>query len=497
MSDQQNPQRKSGWLRWWLGPLLATLVMFLPADLLPPHLSPEGQRMAAWMLWIVCWWVFEPIPVAATALLGACGTVVWGILPAKVAFSHFGHPLVFLFFGGFVLARSMAVHGLDQRIALTILTRPLVAGHPWRIIVALIGISAFLSMWISNTATTAMLLPITIGVANVIAPGKHKLHASILLAVAYAASIGGIATPVGSTPNVIARGMLEDLGQESLGFLEWMTIGIPLAVVLIFLLILITRWQLRPLLRDLQTGSSTQTSQDSFLQEQYKKLGNLKRGEWNTLVALTLTVSLWLLPGFLNVIYEAGHPTLKWYKGHFPEAVAAVLGACLLYILPISRERATLTWKESMQIDWASLILFGGGLALGKGMFESGLAQILGQGIVDSFGQYFWLFVFMAILFAIFFTETVSNTATASMLIPLILAASQESSFPPFIPVMGVTFACSLAFMMPVSTPPNAIVFGSGRIELPHMLRKGLVMNMVSLATLMGLMFLLSILRSS
>lgn len=463
--------------------------MALTVWLLPLELESQAHLLAGLLAWVILWWICEPIPLPATALLGTCLSVVLGLTSAKSAFAPYSHPLIFLFMGGFFIAHAMALHGLDRRIALFVLTRKWIAGRPLPTVFALFGVTAFLSMWMSNTAATAMLLPICIGIlgATLVRPEDHEKKGTVLISMAYAASIGGIATPVGSTPNIIAIGMLEKLGSMPLSFVEWMAYAFPTMLVCLLTLFIVTAKRLSRLPKRIET---------QYLFEEQRKLGPLSSGEKNTIFAAMVAVGLWITPSLLALALGKAHPVPVFLKSHFPEAVASILAACILFMLPVRgnpKINRALNWKEASKIDWGSLILFGGGISLGVLMFDTGLAKVVGSALVQSTGggEYFWGFIAMSVFFAIFFTETTSNTATANMLIPLVIAASLESGFPVLIPTLGVTLACSLAFMMPVSTPPNAIVYGSGLIKISQMIRTGFVMNLLAGIIVMTSLFIL------
>ena len=466
---------------WIFGPALAGLVLLLPLDL-----DAQSHRLAALSVLVILWWIFEPIPIAATALLGPTLAIVLGITDAKSAFAPFAHPLIFLFMGGFMIARAMEVHGLSTRIALHILTRPYVKGDPVRSVIALVLVSAGLSMWLSNTATTAMLLPISLGILKSIFKNDGRAQKSqILMGTAYASSIGGILTPVGSPPNLIAIGMLEKVAHYDVSFFQWMLLALPVGVLaLLFLIGRLIQY----------TTSMSGESRMEFLTREYQELGRMSSGEKNATFTGLFAAFLWVLPGFLSLILPAQDPLLVFFSKQLTESTVALLAASLLFILPTRGKRPTITWDEAAQIDWGVLILFGGGLSMGSMLFDTGLANTLGSHFVGLTGGNLWLFLVIAIFFAIFFTEVTSNTAAANMLVPLVLAASLESGFHPFLPTAGVAIACSMAFMFPIATPPNAIVYGSGFIRIREMAKLGLQFNLVCGTLLLLVLYIASFL---
>lgn len=455
-----------------LGPLVAAVLALLPLEL-----APQAHTMACISAWIVIWWVFEAIPLAATSILAATLMVVFGVCDSGTALAPFAHPMIYLFMGGFFLAKAMQVHQLDRRIALGLLLHPLVRGNAKRSLYALLFVTAFLSMWISNTATAAMLLPITIGLTTTLLPEDSPNKDILLIGMAYAASIGGIATPVGSPPNIIALGMLSELAHIQVTFLEWMAIGTPLAIACTLLLAHSISSKLPHLKKQLDV---------SLFRNELDKMGPLSSGQIKVVGCLLLAILFWVGPGIIALLSSKQAPAFLWLKLHFPEAIVSLMAAMLLFIFR-DKGKPLLTWNQAIHIDWAALILFGGGLSLGTQLFNTGLAQALGGGLLSFIGgaSQFWLFVFCSCAFALFFTETTSNTAAANMLVPLVIATTLELGNLAILPTVGVALACSLAFMLPVATPPNAIVYGSQMVRLSQMIRMGWAMNLKCLLLLM------------
>lgn len=457
-------------LKLAMGPAVAAIIWFSPLSL-----ESETQLCLGLLSWVVLWWVTEAIPIAATALFVPILAVVTGLADAKQAFESFAHPLIFLFMGSFFMARAVIQQHLDRRLALSVLTHPIVAGKTKLMIMALLATTAFLSMWLSNTATTAMMLPISLGVVSAIFPDRLDSRGKLLLPVAYAASIGGIMTPVGSPPNLIAIGLIEEVLGIRISFFDWMLVTTPLAIFLLAILFWMTYRKFSELPENLFVD---------FLRKELREMGRLDRSEKKVIFCVLLAASLWILPSLLGIFVGKDHEWVIWFKAHLPEPVVAMIAGCLLFVLKDQKARPLLSWDSAKKIDWASLIIFGGGLSLGKIIFESGVAELLGGFVVNTLEGQLWLFLLVAIGFTIFFTEIASNTATANMLIPIILGAMTAASSSDYAAVLGVSIACSLAFMMPISTPPNAIVFGSGLVQLKYMMKKGLSLNLVSWASL-------------
>ncbi len=458
------------------GPLVLGLGLVFPL----PGLSPDASRLVPVLLFTLIWWVTEAVPIPVAALLGPALAVVCGVGTPAEMFAAFGDPIVLFFLGSFVLAEAMAATGLDRRLAYAILTRPAVAASPARILVGFALLTAALSGWMNNTATTAMLFPIGMSVLAALArgapPSRLRYATALMLTLAYASSIGGIATPVGTAPNLIALGQLGELAGVQIPFLYWMVIATPIALVMLALWLLYARWALPA---DVATPGAWRGELAAARVAQ----GPLSRGQRNALLAFALTVTGWLLPGLVALALGAEAPLARALDRLLPESVVAVLGAGLLFVLPVDwpARRFTLSWSEAVRIDWGTLLLFGGGLALGGAMFRTGLAAALGQGLVawtgsDSVVSLTFLFAFVSVVL----TETTSNTASTTMVAPLAIAAAQAAGVSPIPPTVAVALAASMAFMLPVSTPPNAIVYGSGCVPITSMLRHGALLDLAS-----------------
>jgi len=468
---------------------IAAPIVFATLWLIPiTGLNDEAHRLLAVFGLVITLWISEAIPLAVTALLGPALCVVCGVMTEKEVFKSFGNPILFLFLGSFLVAEGMTYHGLNRRVAFSILSWPWIARKPGRILIAFGTVTGLLSMWISNTTAAAMMFPIGIAVLSEVARRRTassgqqiglrdmKFATSLMLMVAFGASIGGMATPVGTPPNLIGIGFIRETTGQAITFFQWMLFGLPLATTLVLFL----AWHLN---RTCRTEPNLSGDQIAWLGEQRSQLGKLTVGERNVLIAFGTTVTLWLTPGIVAATAGASSPIYTWLNRHFPEGVAALLGASLLFVLPIDRARAqfTLTWREATKIDWGTIMLFGGGLAIGEAMFETGLAKWIGEGVAEVFQartqlSLITLFAVMAVLL----TETTSNTAAANMLVPIAIAVSQAAGVNPIQPAIAVCLSASLAFMLPVSTPPNAIVYGSGCVPLMKMVRHGFVLDLVS-----------------
>jgi sodium-dependent dicarboxylate transporter 2/3/5 len=440
----------------------------------------------------VVFWVTEALPLAVTAMLGSVLAVVLGVAPVRTALASFADPVVFVFIGGFMLAEAMFVHGVDRRIAYTALSWRAVGRSATRILWVFGGVTTVLSMWMSNTATTAMMFPIGLSIVAHLtrsgASGGRRFAMVTMLITSFGASIGGIGTPVGTPPNLIGIGMLERLTKTDITFFQWMQLGVPI-VVLMFAFLAIYFWLLGA--RGIQLSEESST----LVQEELDNLGPLSRGQLNVLVAFGVTVILWVIPGLFALLGMDGSPTARAYNQAVPESVAAMIGAFLLFVLPVDwrARRFTLGWDDAQRIDWGVVFLYGGGLAMGELAFSTGLAGAMGNGIAAMLPTH--TTTALTILFtgtAIVLSEATSNTAAANMIVPIAIAVASASGIPPLQPALGATLGASMGFMLPVSTPPNAIVYSSGYIPIGQMMRYGILLDLVGFVVIVAVVLGLS-----
>ena len=466
----------------FLGPLLALALLLVPL----PGLGASAHTLAAIICWVVVWWIGEPVPLPVTAVLGAVLCVLAGVGDAKTVLAPFAEPTIFLFLGSFILARAMSVHALDRRFAYGILSIGWIGDRSWRILFAFGAITAFISMWLSNTATTAMMLPIGVGIVTAmtglmekrtgkkVEPARLRFATAMMLMAAYASSAGGIGTPVGTPPNLIGIAMIEKFAGVKIPFFQWMLFAVPMLLVMYALLFLLLYFLHKPEMPVMEGGRE-------FVRLELAKLGPWSRGQKNSLAAFLVTVCLWVIPGFLAVFLGSAAQMTRLYGQRLPEAVAALIGASLLFILPVDWEKRqfTISWRQALAIDWGTLLLFGGGLSLGSLMFETRLAEYVGQGLLLLSGAgSLWTITFVSIFIAIAASETTSNTASANMVVPVVISLALAAGVNPVPPALGAIFGCSWGFMLPVSTPPNAIVYGSGLVPITKMIRAGLLFDL-------------------
>jgi len=459
-----------------LAPLSFALMLAIPLG----DLSPEAHRLAAVVTMTVIFWVTEAIPLAAAALLGPALAVVLGVTSAKAALAPFAHPLIFLFMGGFMLAAGLSAQSFDRRAALWLMARRLVAGSPARATAAIALIAWAFSMWISNTATTAMMIPVALGLHATMtrvvpddAETRRKLDryaGGMCLAIAYCASIGGVATPIGTGPNLIAIGMLDQSIGVRLDFFQWMSFALPTSLVTVAVAIVYCGRAFPAPVRRLK-GLTAE------VEHQLAELGPLQRGERRAVAVFGLAIAGWLAPSVLRLTLGAEHPWTTWASEGLAEGIVAIVCSALLFMIPSGRgDERILTWERAARIDWGTLFLLGGGIALGKMTFDTGLADAIGEAALAAAGpiaSHPLGLMAAAMLLVILLTEVTSNTATTSMILPVLIGLAQASRMDPVPMALAVTMVASFAFMLPVSTPPNAIAYGTGLIRLDTMLRKG------------------------
>lgn len=470
----------------FLGPIVCIALLIAPLPLPAP-----AHRIAAILGMMVVFWVTEALPLAVTALLGPVLAVLFRVAPVRTAFAAFADPIIFVFIGSFILAEAMFVHGVDRRIAYTALSWRFVGASAARILIMFGAVTTVLSMWMSNTATTAMMFPIGLSIVAHLArtgmAGARQFAMVMMLITSFGASIGGMGTPVGTPPNLIGVGMLETLVGVKVTFFQWMLIGVP-AMVLMFGLIALQFYFAGARHVRVDAGST------QLVRDELDKLGPVSRGQQNVLAAFGITVLLWVSPGIFAILGVDDSGFARGFAESVPESVAAMIGALLLFVLPIdwTGRRFTLTWDQALKIDWGVILLFGGGLAIGQLAFSTGLAEAMGKGITA------WLpsqsVVALTLTFtaaAIILSEATSNTAAANMIVPIAIAVSKAAGVPPLEPALGATLGASMGFMMPVSTPPNAIVYSSGFVPITSMMKYGILLDIFGYVIIVTLVLLL------
>jgi len=473
--------------------------VFIGLLLLPmPGLKPEAHRLAAILATVVVLWVTETLPMPVTALLGAALAVILRVAPAREVFAPYADPLMFLFIGAFILAQAIFHHRLDRRFAYAVLSLPWVGARPSRILLAYGAVTAFISGWISNTATTAMMFGIGMSIlafffgeargvsgkgVSVINP---RYATGLMLMTAFAASIGGLLTPIGSPPNIIGLGFMREMADIEISFFRWMMIGAPVVIVLFFILFAYLNY-LSP------AGVKEVPGSRELIQRLRIELGAWTTAQRSTAAAFAITILLWIIPGIIAL--TAGDRSLLYQSVNrsMPEGVAALVGAMLLFVFPGNDGERAITWREAVKIDWGVVLLYGGGFALGVLSFQTGLAEAIGRGLTSMLpwqGEFALLVA--SVLIAVLLSEATSNTAAANMIVPVVISIATAAGVDPLQPALGATMAASLGFMLPVSTPCNAIVYGSGYIPLTRMIRYGLLLDIAGIIVIIAAVRLLS-----
>ena len=455
----------------------------------PEALAGSMQRTLAVMALMVVWWVTEAVPLPATALvpvvalpllgvLGVQGGVVARSTLGSVA-ANYAHPVIFLFLGGFLMAAAIRSWNLDRRLTLWILSRGRLAEDPRLIMLAMMGMTAFISMWISNAATTALMIPLALGILSLLRaePGRSKYGTGLLLGIAWAASIGGTGTMIGTPPNGITVGILNstlghDPGYRPLTFIGWMQFGVPFVLLYVPLAWLLILKLFPPEVGRVEGGTRQMLGA-------FKALGPLTRGEGLTLIALGLAAALWIVLPLVRVLVPG--ISLGPLAG-VDEYMVGILVGVLMFVIPVDLRggRFLLDWEATRSVEWGVLILFGGGLALSDAMFRSGLALWIASTFIAVFGSPPTVILVLAVmLLVVALTEIASNTAVATMMVPVAITIGKETGVSPAMLAVATGVASSLAFMLPVSTPPNAMVFSTGYISIRQMIRGGVLLDLI------------------
>ena len=452
----------------FLGPIVFVLINFFYE---PKNLSSEGIAILASTLWVAIWWMTEAIPIYVTSLLPIILFPLSGGLELKLTTASYGHKFVFLFIGGFILAIAIEKWKLHKRIALNIIK--IVGTKKSNIILGFMIATAFLSMWISNTATAVMILPVGLAIISQLKDNPKTIEnenivfgKTLMLAIAYSASIGGMATLIGTPPNLVLAGLVKTSFNVEINFLQWMSFGLPISIFLLFIC-----WKY---LTTIAYNFSDQNFESGLneIDKQLKELGKVSYEEKSVLIVFILTALAWVTQSFL----------IKQFIPAIDDTIIAIFAAIILFILPNKEgSKKLLSWADAVKLPWGILLLFGGGMALAKGFDSSGLAIWIGSqmNFFNAISLLFLLLILIAIVN--FLTEITSNLATTAMLLPVLVALSETIEINAFFLLVGATVAASCAFMLPVATPPNAVVFGSKILSIDDMIKKGFWMNLISI----------------
>lgn len=464
--------KKSQLIGLFLGPVLfvLTLLFFNPADL-----SAEGVAILASTIWIATWWITEAVPIPVTSLLPLVLFPLTQGLDVKATASSYGDETIFLFMGGFMIALAMEKWNLHRRIALTIIS--LIGTNMDRIVLGFMVATGFLSMWISNTATAMMMVPIGLAIIYQISDAlkddttidtsrdNFGFGKALMLGIAYSASLGGIATLIGTPPNTLLAGAINTMYGIELSFARWMLFGVPLAWIFIIITwIYLVKVAYPSKLKELPGGRAV-------IDQEREKLGKASTEEKLVFFIFSLAAFSWITRTFF----------LSKFIDGVSDGVIAMTFAILLFVIPSVNIRGDhlLDWGTAVKLPWGILLLFGGGLAIAAGFVDSGLSEWIGSQLIGLQGINLLLVILIVSGLVIFLTEITSNTATASMMYPIMASLAVALGFHPYALMIAAGVAASCAFMLPVATPPNAVVFGSGYLRIPDMVKAGFALNII------------------
>lgn len=502
MNDSKKYSKRQA-IGLFLGIFLFLVILFLPT---PNGMKIEAQRMAAIAFLMAIWWITETMPIAVTALLPLPLYPLLGVMDSSKVAPNYTDHLVFLFLGGFLIALAMERWGLHKRIALY--TMRFIGSSPKKLILGFMIATAFISMWISNTATAMMMLPIAMAVVNQLSEKREdsnliKMNFGLvmMLAIAYGANIGGVGTLIGTPPNIIFAGFAKKLypSAPEVGFLQWMLVGVP--VILIFLPL--AWFYLCNFVPSVKFKDLNLFQGGSVIDEQIKSLGKMNKGEKYVWIIFVLTALLWIFRAPMNLgSFEIpGWSSLFGKREFISDATVAIFMGLLLFLIPIKIEDKSgkkmvflMDWDTAEdKIPWGILLLFGGGFALASGMEQTELAKWIGiklhiLGKMPLLGM-----IFSLCIFSTFLSEITSNTAMAMMMMPILGPAAVGLGFHPFLLMIPATLSNSCAFMMPCGTPPNAIVFGSGWVTIPKMAKAGFFLNLLGALVITLVVYLITV----
>lgn len=460
--------KKRKYLFQALGPLAFIIIQMLNK---PENMTPEAFQVLAVTAWVAIWWVTEAVNIAVTALLVIVLFPLTGALDISSTTAAFGHKYIFLYIGGFMLAIAIEKWNLHRRIALNIIS--IIGTNVTNIILGFMVATAFLSMWISNTATSVMMLPIGMAIVSQFKSGREnseKLNKdfgkALMLSIAYSASIGGIATLIGTPPNLVFAGIVSETYQIDISFIQWFIFGAPISIILLFL-----AWKYMTKYAFNFKGVSFPGGIDE-INRLKKELGPITKEEKYVLVVFSLTAFCWITRSFI----------LQKVNPNIDDTIIAMTAGISLFIIPSSHSnKSIINWKEAVKMPWGIIMLFGGGMALAQAFQSTGLALWIGSQLTLIEGMSLILVILILIASVNFLTEMTSNLATTAMLLPILAPLALAMNLHPYMLMVSATLAASCAFMLPVATPPNAVVFGSGYLHIPDMIRTGIWMNILSI----------------
>lgn len=452
-----------------LGPIICLFFFFSPFQ----FISPEADKVIGVALWMILWWITETVSISVTALIPLTFYPLLGIMPIKEVAVNYGHPIIFLFFGGFVLALALEKVNLHRRVALGIIK--LTGTSPNKIILGFMLATAFLSMWISNTATTVVMLPIAYSVIELLINDEdgftkkdRNFALSIMLGIAYSANVGGIATLIGTPPNIVLAGFMESEYNYNISFLKWMIVGIPFAIIMLFFIYYVLTKIMYP-----NKLASFEKSQE-IIDLEMKKLGKISKSEVIVLVIFISAILLWIGKNYLNSLF----PNLA-----LSDTTISLIAAFACFTIT-HKNTSVLAWEDTTKLPWGILLLFGGGLALASSLSNVGVIDMIGTAVSNNTTLSILLICSILIAVMLFMTELMSNVALISIFAPMVAGVALGLNMNLLHILIPVTMASSCAFMLPMSTPPNAIVFASGHVKVAQMARAGFLLNIISIVLL-------------
>jgi solute carrier family 13 (sodium-dependent dicarboxylate transporter), member 2/3/5 len=460
------------------GPILFLIVACMPA---PGGMTPSAQITAAITLWIAIWWITEPINAAATSLLPLVLFPICGVVPLKSISGEYGNEIIFLFIAGFFIGKTIEKWNLHRRIALKMVYW--LGSNPARMVLGFMLATAFISMWISNTATAVMMTPVAIAVGQNMgssSQGGENFRKALLLGVGYACSIGGLATIIGTPTNAIFLSFAQAKFGETVSFWKWFMLGFPIAVCLLLIC-----WQLLMKIFPIEHNDHQSAHSRQAIATELQALGSVTTAEWRLMGVFGLVVFSWV------------SGALVWYKWvpYCNDTVVAVAGALLLFVMPAknaAKNKATaplLDWETALKIPWGIVLLFGGGLALAKGFDISGLATWMGDQLKGLGSLPHVLILTTVLTVVVVLSEVASNIATASMMMPVLAALAMSINAHPFGLCLSATMAASFGFGLPVATAPNSIVYGSGFLTTRDMARAGFLLDALAILVLLAFVY--------
>ncbi|MCZ6489828.1 MAG: SLC13 family permease [Acidobacteria bacterium] len=474
--DERKPlERKKSLAGFLLGPALFAVALLLPP---PEGVTEIGMRSLGVFLWVMAWWVAEPIPLPATAFLSLVLLILCGVFPLERAFGFWAHWVNLFLIGACIIGQAMNIHGVNKRFAYWIMSLRVIGNSSWRLMLALLWACALLSAIASNTVCTILFTSIALSfIRNFNIAPRSRYSVALLVCVPWAASIGGTATPVGAAGHLYSLGLLREMDFH-VGFLPWMMFGVPMMLIAMAAMMLVIRLVFRPEFEKIQVSSS-------FAREELRKLGPVRRGEKISVAVLLAALALWMLPDLVYFLVEPSHPAAQWVQNRLSWAVVALLAAMSLFIIPVNwkERRFAMTWDEAVKgIHWGVLAIVAGALAIGTALSstEVGLGQLFvkGIGLLSEYGGTTTVLVAASIVFLGLLTNGVSNFASMSIVIPIMLplAAAPGSGLNPVALTLCLGLTASWAFALPSATPLNAIAFSSGIVRTSDMFRGGIVL---------------------